>query len=170
MQKLFRVLELRVPFGLRVCSLLPHLKKMEQEAMVRIWSFVLALWCLGLIICSPISEKIIMSSAFAHNSSRDRLVLCDWIIYWFRVKFSEGPPLPSFIYLFIWAAPSRHMEAPRLGVQSELQPPAYARATATQDPSQVCDLHHSSWQHWIPNSLSKARDWTSVLMDASQIG
>ena len=22
-------------------------------------------------------------------------------------------------------------------------------ATATQDPSLVCDLHHSSWQHWM---------------------
>ena len=30
-------------------------------------------------------------------------------------------------------------------------------------------LHHSSWQHQILNPLSKARDGTCVLMDASQI-
>ena len=32
------------------------------------------------------------------------------------------------------------MEVPRLGVESELQLPAYATATATQNPSHVCDL------------------------------
>ena len=45
-----------------------------------------------------------------------------------------------------------------------------ASATATiPDPSRVCDLHHSLWQCWIPESLSKARDWTHILMDTSQI-
>ena len=38
----------------------------------------------------------------------------------------------------------QHMEVPRLGVQSELQLPAYARAMTTPDPSHVCNLHHSS--------------------------
>ena len=37
------------------------------------------------------------------------------------------------------------------------------------DPSHVCDVHHSSWQHRILNPLSKARDWTCVFMDPSQI-
>ena len=40
------------------------------------------------------------------------------------------------------------MEVPRLGVESELQLLAYT--TATQDPSCVGNLHHGSWQHWIP--------------------
>ena len=40
---------------------------------------------------------------------------------------------------------------------------------STLDPSHICDLHHSSQQCWILNLLSKARDWTWVLMDASQI-
>ena len=36
--------------------------------------------------------------------------------------------------------------------------------------SEVCpDLHHSSWQCWIPNPLSEARDRTQVLMDTSWI-
>ena len=37
------------------------------------------------------------------------------------------------------------------------------------DPSHVCELHHSSRQRWILNPLSKARDQTCVLVDASQI-
>ena len=52
----------------------------------------------------------------------------------------------------------RHMEVPRLGVESELQLLAYTTATAMLDPSFICDLDHSSWYHWILNALSKARD------------
>ena len=40
----------------------------------------------------------------------------------------------------------RHVEVPRVEVQSELQLPAHAMATAMQDLSYVCDLHHRSWQ------------------------
>ena len=56
---------------------------------------------------------------------------------------------------------------PRLGVELELQLLAYATATATQDPSHIFDLHHSSWQPWIFNPLIKARDQTLILMDAA---
>ena len=59
------------------------------------------------------------------------------------------------------------MEVPRLGVKSELQLPAYA--TATPDPSHICDLHHSSQQRPILNPLSKARDQTLNLMVPSWI-
>ena len=58
---------------------------------------------------------------------------------------------------------------PRLGVELELQPPAHARATATQDLSRVCNLHHSSQQRRIVNPLSKGRDRTWNLMVPSQI-
>ena len=37
------------------------------------------------------------------------------------------------------------------------------------DPSQVCDLHHSSQQHRLPDSLSKVRDQTCILMDTGRI-
>ena len=43
------------------------------------------------------------------------------------------------------------MDIPRLGVQSKLELPAYTTATATPNPSYVCDLHVSSRQ---PGSLS----------------
>ena len=61
------------------------------------------------------------------------------------------------------------MEVPRVGVESELQLPAYTTATATRDPSHVCDLHHSSRQRQILNLLSKARDPIRNLMVPSQI-
>ena len=61
------------------------------------------------------------------------------------------------------------MEVPRLGVQAELLLLAYDRATATPDPSHICDLHHSSWQHWILNQLSEARDRTCILKDTIRV-
>ena len=61
------------------------------------------------------------------------------------------------------------MEVPRLRVESELQLPAYTTAIARLDLSPVCDLHHSSWQHQIPDPLSEAWDRTCILMDTSWI-
>ena len=52
---------------------------------------------------------------------------------------------------------------PGLGIESELQLPAYATAIA------VPDSHHSSLQHQILNPLSKVRDWTHILMGTSQV-
>ena len=63
----------------------------------------------------------------------------------------------------------QHMEVPRLGVKSQLQPQTYSRATATQYPSRVCDLHHSSRHRQILNPLSKAGDRTRHLMVPSRI-
>ena len=62
-----------------------------------------------------------------------------------------------------------HMEVPRLGIKSELQPLAYTTATATPDPRHVFDLHHSSGQRWILNPLSEATNQTWVLMNTSWI-
>ena len=52
------------------------------------------------------------------------------------------------------------MEAPRLGVKLELQLLVYSTAMATQDPSSICDLYHSSWHLRILNPLSEARNQT----------
>ena len=62
-----------------------------------------------------------------------------------------------------------HVEVPRLGVQSELLLPAYARAAATPDLSHVHDPHHRSGQRQILNPLSKARDQTHNLMVSGRI-
>ena len=59
------------------------------------------------------------------------------------------------------------MEVSRLGAESELQ--LLATATATPDPSHICDLRQSLRQRWILNPLSEARDWTHIPMDTSRI-
>ena len=70
--------------------------------------------------------------------------------------------LSCFLGLHPW-------QIPRLGVELELQPPACTTATAPQEWSHACDLHHSSWQHWILNPLSRDRDRTHILMDTSWV-
>ena len=61
---------------------------------------------------------------------------------------------------FVFLGPQvRHMEVPRLGVESELQLPAY---TATRDLSRICDPHHRSWRRRSLTPLSKARDRTAT--------
>ena len=56
--------------------------------------------------------------------------------------------LPSLFYFFVFLSflvpHPRHMEVPRIGVQLELQLLAYARATATWDPSCVYTTAHSN--------------------------
>ena len=66
----------------------------------------------------------------------------------------------KFFFFFFLGPHLGHMEVPRLVVQLELQLLAYTTATATLDLSQVCDLHHSSWQHQIFNPLREAWDRT----------
>ena len=61
------------------------------------------------------------------------------------------------------------MEVPRLGVESELQLPAYATATAMPDPSHIFNLHHTSRQCHILNPLIEAGDQTHILVDASAL-
>ena len=61
-----------------------------------------------------------------------------------------------FFFFFVFLGPNLwHMEIPT--------------ATATRDPSRICDLPHSSLQRQIFNPLSKARDRTYIHMDTSRI-
>ena len=64
----------------------------------------------------------------------------------------------SFTFLLSRATPVTY-----LGVQSELQLLANTTATAMQDPSRICDLHHSSQQCQSLNPLRKAWDQTQNL-------
>ena len=88
----------------------------------------------------------------------------------------RGPTHHSLFFSFL-GPQLRCMEAPRLGIKLELQLPiyttamqlpVYTTAKAMEDPSHVCDLHHSSRQHRIRNPLSEAREQTRILMDTSQ--
>ena len=75
-----------------------------------------------------------------------------------------------FYFIFCFLGPQvQHMEVPRLKVELELQLLAYTTAAAMWDLSCVCSIHHSSWQHRIPDPLSEARGRTHILMDTSQI-
>ena len=59
----------------------------------------------------------------------------------------------GFLGLHLW-----HMEVHKLGVESELQLPAYATAIATPNMSRNYYLYHGSWHRWIPNPLTKVKD------------
>ena len=80
------------------------------------------------------------------------------------LEFHKLPERYSFFFFFLLfrAAPKAYGGSQARGqigaTASGLQ--AHVTATATQDPSCVCDLHQSSWQGLILNTLSKARDRT----------
>jgi len=63
-----------------------------------------------------------------------------------------------FFFLLFTAAPVVYSISQARSRESELQLPACTTATATWNPSLVCNLHHSSRQCWILNPLSRARD------------
>ena len=103
--------------------------------------------------------------------------------FWLRVlkgksdliyKFDSSYSLKQCLLLFFvglgGGTPAAYGSS-QVRVESELQPLAstIATATATQDRSCVCNLHHSSWQHKILNPLSEARDRTLILLDNIQV-
>ena len=65
------------------------------------------------------------------------------------------------------ATPSAYGSSQARG-QIELQLPAYTTATTMQDPSCLCDLHHSPRQRQILHPLIEARDRTHNPMVMSQ--
>ena len=50
----------------------------------------------------------------------------------------------KYVFSFFLGLHLQHMEVPKIGVESELQLPATATATATPDLSGVSNPHHSS--------------------------
>ena len=96
---------------------------------------------------------------------------CPMFFLFFLSFLFFGGGFLLLLLLFVFSGPHpQHMEVPRLGVELELQLPAYTTtAIAVLDLSCVCGLYHSSWQHRILNPLSEARDWTWVLMNASWV-
>ena len=80
--------------------------------------------------------------------------LLEWVPRLLEALLAPWPPflmpfaIVLFIYLFIhllfFELYLRHMEVPRIGVDSEPQLPASTTATATWDPSCACDLRHGN--------------------------
>ena len=75
-----------------------------------------------------------------------------------------------FFFFFCFLGPYPwHVEVRRLVVKSELKLSAYSTAVATQELSHICNLHHSSRQRQIPDTLIETRDQTRILMYTSCI-
>ena len=75
--------------------------------------------------------------------------------------------LAFFFCLFFGGSCPWHMEVPKLGVESELQLPAYTTATATPDLSHICKLHCSSGNtrsltHWLRLGIKPTSSWILV--------
>ena len=71
-----------------------------------------------------------------------------------------------FLFFYFLGPHLQHMEGTRLGVELELQLPVYTTATATPDPSCICELHHSSRQcqilsqtHWARPGTEPTSSW-----------
>ena len=78
------------------------------------------------------------------------------------------PYTHTYIHFLFRATPTVYGSS-QTRIKSELQLPACTTTTATPDLSCVCNLNHSSWQHWIFNPLSKARDQTFIIMDTGRV-
>ena len=104
-----------------------------------------------------INKQFLTQTAKSLDSSRQEEL---------RKNFRQCHKLPSsslslslFHLVFLGVHP-QHMEVPRLGVESDLELPAYTTATATWVLSHVCNLHRSSRQRRIFNPLGEVRDRT----------
>ena len=93
-----------------------------------------------------------------------------------RIPFSPHPwqhllSLAFFFFFFFFffrTTPAAYRDSQARG-WIRAAAAGYATATATQDPSRVCDPHPSLRQCRILNPLSEARDRTYILVDASKI-
>ena len=108
-------------------------------------------------------------------------LFCRLYLTFFHYKVSASFPLTLlpgcesvisiyiFCLFFFFLGPHLwHMAVPRLRVESELAAGLHHSYSHTKS-EHVCDLHQSSWEGWILNPLSQARDRTCLFMDISRI-
>ena len=77
--------------------------------------------------------------------------------------------ISSFFFPLFLRPHLQHMEIPRLGVELELQRPAYTTATVMPDMSHVWHLNCNSRQHQILNLMSEAKGQTCILINTNQV-
>ena len=117
------------------------------------------------IVCIKFLSEMFYTFSVYRSCTFVRVIHSDFIfIYNIDIKY--------FIYIYFFcfcrATPAAYRSSQARG-KLELHLPTYATATATWNLNHICDLHHISQQHQIPDPLSKSRDWTHILMDTSQI-
>ena len=105
------------------------------------------------------------------DEARDQTLVLTRVTSWDHCH--HGTPSKVFFLSFIFFAflglYPQPLGGPRLVVPSKLQLPARVTATATPDPTCVCELHHGLWQCWILSPLIEARDRTYNLVVPGQI-
>ena len=124
-EKLYTIIKLNFPKYFKGSSLKIHLKQLMKYVFL--------------------TTITLIKYNFESNGSIFQFYLCQ--LKYFQHVLSldlSKRTLNLFIYLFCFLGPHlQHMEVPRAGVKSELKLLAYTSATATQDLSRICDLHHS---------------------------
>ena len=83
-----------------------------------------------------------------------------------------GTPTPatSFFLSFLMAAPSAYGSSQVRGwIRAAAASLCHSHSHSNARFELICDLHWSSQQHSILNSLSEARDWTHALMDTGWV-
>ena len=76
-----------------------------------------------------------------------------------------------FFFFSLWGHRCDIWNFPGLGSNQNIGATAASlcHSHGNRDLSHIWDLHHSSWQCQILNSLSKARDWIHIPVDTSQL-
>ena len=108
----------------------------------------------------------LVSDTQAHVFSPSHFIVFYFVAFVFSSPFLFLTSL-FFCLFYLFRAVPRHMEVPSLGVESELQLPAYATVTATHDPSLVCayTIAHSnarSLTHWTRPEIKPKSSWILV--------
>ena len=106
-----------------------------------------------------------LSNAFSASTEMIMRFLTFLLLVWYMTLIDFHILNHSFFSLSLFRVHLWHMEVPRLGVNLELQLLAHTTTTAMPYLSCICNLHHSSWQCRILNSLSQTRDQTCILVD-----
>ena len=78
---------------------------------------------------------------------------CDYVETWSPYLAANQYSMAFFFFFFFFCPYLWHMEGARRWFELWLQLPASTTVTATPDPSHVCDLCCSLWEHWILNPL-----------------
>ena len=88
----------------------------------------------------------------------------------YLMYFDAAYLIRPFIFVLLRAAPVAHRSSQARGqIRATAASLPHSHSNTGSKPHLKVALHHSSWQHQIPNPLSKARDWTCILMDSSGV-